>query len=65
MDILSNIDQLIGMLVAILVAVEAVVTFFLSPEKAEKFAVIGKVLDFLRKTKSGFSTKVDKNGTSN
>lgn len=58
-DLLLKVDSFIVVLVAILVAVQAVVNYILPAEKAVKFNVIGKVLDFLAKTRSGISAKID------
>jgi hypothetical protein len=55
---IDNISEIISVLVAVLVAIQAVVNYVLPPEKAVKYNWIGKVLEFLSKTKSGLSPKV-------
>lgn len=50
---LSILTEISNILISVLVLVQVVVNYFLPPEKAEKYNYIGKVLDFLAKTKKG------------
>lgn len=59
MELLDNLDNFVTMLIAVFVALEAIIGFFLSAEKAEKFSFVGKILNFLKNTKAGFSVKKD------
>jgi hypothetical protein len=61
-NLLSNIDELITVIIAVLVAVQSLVVYFLSPEKAEKWNWLGKALSVLAKTKAGISTKAPEDG---
>ena len=57
---MDNIYELITMVVTVLTAIQVVINYFLSPEKAAKFNYIGKLLEALTKTKAGLSPKVEK-----
>ena len=54
-DLAFKVDEFITVVMAVLVGLQAVVNYVLPPEKAIKYNVIGKVLDFLAKTKAGLS----------
>lgn len=58
-DLLLKVDSFVAVLVSVLVAIQAVVNYVLPPEKALKFNFIGKILEFLAKTRSGISVKID------
>lgn len=58
-DLVFKIDEFLAVLGTVLVAIQAVINYLLPPEKANKFNVIGKVLEFLAKTRSGLSSKID------
>ena len=52
---IENINEFVTVSTTVLLGVQALVNYILPPEKAQKFNVIGKVLDFLTKTKAGLS----------
>ena len=54
----TNPETLFGLTITILLAVQAVVNYFLPPEKAAKFNFIGTLLDVLSRTKGGVSPQV-------
>lgn len=56
-DLTSKITEVIPVIISILVAAQAVISYVLPPEKAEKFNWIGKVLNILSRTKTGLSPK--------
>ena len=56
---IENVNEFVTVAITVLLGVQALVNYILPPEKAEKFNIIGKVLDFLTKTKAGLSPKVD------
>jgi hypothetical protein len=58
-NLLGNIEELIGVLIAVLVAVQAIIVYIMPPEKAEKWNWVGKVLGALVKTKAGISPRRD------
>lgn len=58
-ELLTYIDSIFSLLVAVLVLLQTIINFWLPPEKAEKFNYIGKTLDFLAKTKGGMSIRRD------
>jgi hypothetical protein len=58
-DLIFKVDELITVVIVILGAVQTIIVYILPPEKAEKFNKVGKFLDFLVKTKSGLSPKID------
>ena len=60
--LMVNIEGLIAVTIAVLVAVQAVLNFVLVPEKAEKYNFIGKFLDILVRTKEGLSTQKENDG---
>lgn len=55
MEWLEYLDFIQGTLLCALVLVQAIVSFILPPEKAEKYNYIGKALDYLVNTKKGLS----------
>ena len=54
----TNPETLFGLTITVLLAVQAVVNYFLPPEKAAKFNYIGTLLNVLSRTKGGFSPQV-------
>lgn len=56
---IENVNEFISVVIVVLGALQTVIVYVLPPEKAEKFNIIGKVLDFLVKTKTGLSPKID------
>lgn len=56
---LAYLDSIFSILVATLVLLQTLINFWLPPEKAEKFNYIGKTLDFLAKTKGGWSLRIE------
>jgi hypothetical protein len=56
---IENVNEFISVVIVVLGAFQTVIVYLLPPEKAEKFNIVGKVLDFLVKTKSGLSPKQD------
>ena len=56
---IENVNEFISVFIVVLGALQTVIVYVLPPEKAEKFNIIGKVLDFLVKTKTGLSPKID------
>jgi hypothetical protein len=52
---IENINEFVTVSTTVLLGVQALVNYILPPEKAQKFNVIGKILDFLTKTKAGLS----------
>lgn len=59
-DLIYKVDDFIAMLIAVLLGLQALVNYFLSPEKAKRFNFIGKALELLSKTKAGLSARIDK-----
>lgn len=60
MEWLQYLDVIQGTILSLLVLVQAVISFVLPPEKAEKYNYIGKALDYLVNTKKGLSFRKDK-----
>ena len=58
-DLILKVNEFIAVAIVVLGAVQTVIVYVLPPEKAEKWNKVGKVLDFLVKTKSGLSPKID------
>ncbi len=56
---IENVNEFISVFIVVLGALQTVIVYVLPSEKAEKFNIIGKVLDFLVKTKTGLSPKID------
>jgi len=52
---LENVNEFVTVVISVLLGIQALVNYVLPPEKASKFNIIGKVLDFLVKTKAGLS----------
>lgn len=59
MEWLKYIDIIQGILISVLVIIQALVNFVLPPEKADKYNYIGKALDYLVNTKKGLSFRKD------
>ena len=55
---LENVNEFVTVSITVLLGVQALVNYVLPPEKAQKFNVIGKILDFLTKTKAGLSGSI-------
>jgi hypothetical protein len=55
---IENLNEFITVAISVLLGVQAVVNYILPPEKAVKFNIVGKVLDFLVKTKAGLSGSI-------
>lgn len=60
MDWLRYLDVVQGTIISLLVLLQALISFVLPPEKAEKYNYIGKALDYLVNTKKGLSFRKDK-----
>lgn len=60
MDLLVIADSLAKLIFSILLLIQVGIVFFLPPDKAQKFNFLGKGLEILAKTKSGFSVRNDK-----
>jgi len=58
-DLILKANEFMAVAIVVLGAVQAVIVYVLQPEKAEKFNVVGKVLEFLVKTKGGLSARID------
>lgn len=56
-NMLAILSEVSNILITLLVLIQVVVNYLLPPEKAEKYNYIGKVLDFLAKTKQGIGVK--------
>lgn len=54
-DIISRVNDFLAVAIVVLGAVQTVVVYILPPDKAIKFNIVGKILDFLVRTKSGLS----------
>lgn len=50
---LAILSEVSNILLSLLVLAQMVINYVLPPEKAEKYNYIGKILDFLAKTKKG------------
>ncbi len=55
---IENVNEFVTVSISVLLGVQALVNYILPPEKAQKFNIIGKVLDFLTKTKAGLSGSI-------
>lgn len=60
MEWLQYLDVIQGTILSLLVLLQALISFVLPPEKAEKYNYIGKALDYLVNTKKGLSFRKDK-----
>lgn len=62
MELVYIVDSLTKLLFLILLLIQVGIVFFLPPHKAKKFNFLGRWLETLANTKSGFSLK---NGSNN
>lgn len=62
-DIVTKVLEFNDMLIGLFVGIQAVVLYFLPPEKAVKFNFLGKILDLLIQTKAGLSNKKADDGS--